>query len=510
MIQSALAGKNSTAEKLVLWYIPLAFAALFIWGSVLQMRSFVINDADFGYFITQIWRVWNGWDWQVPFSNVYEGKPFYAHHCTPLTALLAPIVGPWKSPYPLSILHGAAAGAMAFILPRLVRALHAEAEGDSAEGNSANSNWVWTAGVMLVLFFFFRPVLTPWSRQVHYTTLVTPVLMLAVLMLHKRNWWALAGCCFVVFLAQERAAPSIFCLGMYAFLLLGMRRVGLVLCTLSGLWFVTVTKVWLPYMRELAGAGSGYAFGKFVNPVGGWDLKLQYYLRLLAYCWFLPLLGRKALLCLLCTLPYLGMVAVSDYGQMWAMAGQYEDLPGVFLLLAICHACMWVQGRLWPALWKKILPVAAALMAVIMLCTQTGWYNPAATVARLLQHPDAPAYARLRDSLATLPEFPPSVRVWAQSGIGPHVFYPYKRYIADIKHMGGSLDDSVVILSPYAGTAYLAGGGGGVSRGEFEQGKAFFDAHPDLVCVKDNGVMVVYVGKKLQETQAELVRQLRQ
>ena len=91
-------GGSALAEKLVLWYIPLAFAALFIWGSVLQMRSFVINDADFGYFITQIWRVWNGWDWQAPFSNVYEGKPFYAHHCTPLTALLAPLVGPWKSP----------------------------------------------------------------------------------------------------------------------------------------------------------------------------------------------------------------------------------------------------------------------------------------------------------------------------------------------------------------------------------------------------------------------------
>ena len=149
-------------------------------------------------------------------------------------------------------------------------------------------------------------------------------------------------------------------------------------------------------------------------------------------------------------------------------------------------------------------------MAAIMLATQTGWYNPAATVARLLQHPDSQSYARLRGSLGSLPDFPPSVRVWAQSGLGPHIFYPYQRYVADINHMSGSLDDSVVILSPYAGTAYLAGGGGGVSRDEFERGKAYFDAHPDLVCVKDNGVVVVYVGKKLQETQGDLVRQLRQ
>ena len=496
-------GGAALAEKLVLWYIPLAFAALFIWGSVLQMRSFVINDADFGYFITQIWRVWNGWDWQAPFSNVYEGKPFYAHHCTPLTALLAPLVGPWKSPYPLSVLQGVAVGAMAFILPRLVRALHEEAEGDTPSGN-----WVWTAGFALLLFFFFRPVLTPWSRQVHYTTLVTPLLMLAVLMLHKRRWWALAGCCLVVFLAQERAAPSIFCLGMYAFLLLGQRRVGAVLCLCSGLWFITVTKVWLPYMRQVAGAGTGYAFSSFVDVAGQWDLKLRYYLHLLAYSWFLPLLGRKALLCLLCTLPYLAMVSVSGYSQMWAMAGQYEDLPGVFLMLAICHACMWVQGKLNPALWKKLLPTAGVVMAVIMLATQTGWYNPAATVARLLQHPDAQSYARLREALGQLPDFPPTVRVWAQSGLGPHVFYPYQRYTADISHMDGPLDDSVVLLSPFAGTANLAGGGGGVSREEFERGVAFFDAHPDLVRVKSSDVLVIYVGKGLRENRPELVQGL--
>ena len=496
------AGRQLIAEKLVLWYVPLAFAALFIWGSVLQMRSFVINDADFGYFITQIWRVWNGWDWQAPFSNVYEGKPFYAHHCTPLTALLAPLVGPWKTPYALSLLHGAATGAMAFVLPRLVRALHAEA------GETSGSNWVWTAGVALVLFFFFRPVLTPWSRQTHYTTLVTPVLMLAVLMLHRRCWWALAACCLVVLMAQERAAPSIFCLGMYAFLLLGQRRVGAILCLCSGLWFVTATKVWLPYMRQLAGAGTGYAFSHFVDVRGQWDLKLAYYLRLLAYSWFLPLLGRKALLCLLCTLPYLAMVAVSGYGQMWAMAGQYEDLPGVFLLLAICHACMWVQGRLRPAVWKKLLPAACTLLAAIMLVTQTGWYNPAVTVARLLQHPDAAAYARLRDSLGRLPDFSPSVRVWVQSGLGPHVFYPYQRFAADINALRGPLGDDVVIISPYAGTNFLVRNGGGVMRGEFDEAKAFFDAHPDLTCVKNDGVLIIYVGKKLQATQPDLVRDL--
>lgn len=147
-----------------------------------------------------------------------------------------------------------------------------------------------------------------------------------------------------------------------------------------------------------------------------------------------------------------------------------------------------------------------------MLATQTGWYNPAVTVARLLQHPDAQSYARLRDALGRLPDFPPSVKVWAQSGLGPHVFYPYQRYIADVRYMDGPLADSVVIVSPYAGTTRLVdgGGGGGISRADFEQAKAFFDARPDLICVKNSEVLVIYVDKKLKEAYPSLVRDLSQ
>ena len=47
-------GRQLIAEKLVLWHVPLAYAALFIWGSVLQMRSFVISDVEFSYFLPQI------------------------------------------------------------------------------------------------------------------------------------------------------------------------------------------------------------------------------------------------------------------------------------------------------------------------------------------------------------------------------------------------------------------------------------------------------------------------
>ena len=501
---SAVSARTGLARNAVLWYVPLIWAALFICGSVLQMRSFIINDSDFSYFLTQIWRVWNGWDWCTPFADVYEGKPFYAHHCTPLTALLAPLIGPWKSPYALSVLHGAASGFMAFLLPRVVRVIHLKA-GDSND----SVNWIWTAGIMLTLFFFFRPVLTPWSRQAHYTTIVAPVLMLAVLMLHQRRWWALALCCILVCMAQERAAPSIFCLGMYAGLLLGLWKPAGLMCGFSGLWFITATQVWLPYMRRFAGAGDGYAFSGYVSVSGQWGNKLSYFFRLLAYAGFAPLAGKKALLCLVCTAPYLAMVAVSKYPMMWDMAGQYEDLPGVFLLLSVCYAIIWAQEKLRPQIWKKALPALCGCMVAIMLATQTGWYNPAVTTVRLLTAPNRSALAELRGELSRLPDFPPGVTVWAQSGLGPHVFYPYRRYAADIRRMGGPLRQSVVLISPLAGTARLTGGDGDRVDSEYAAGKAFFDAHPDLVRVKDAGALVVYVSKDILDSQPEMVAALR-
>ena len=56
-------------ENAILWYIPALWTSLFIAASVMQMWSFTINDFDFSIFLTQIWRVWNGWDWHAPFTE---------------------------------------------------------------------------------------------------------------------------------------------------------------------------------------------------------------------------------------------------------------------------------------------------------------------------------------------------------------------------------------------------------------------------------------------------------
>ena len=87
-----------TAKNLALFGLPLVFALCFLAGSLLQIWAFVLNDGDFSYFLTQPWRVWNFGDWNVPFAENQDGAPFHAHHLTPFSALLAPVIGLFGAP----------------------------------------------------------------------------------------------------------------------------------------------------------------------------------------------------------------------------------------------------------------------------------------------------------------------------------------------------------------------------------------------------------------------------
>jgi Predicted membrane protein len=484
-------------ENTILWYIPALWMCFFIAASVIQMWSFTINDFDFSIFLTQIWRVWNGWDWHAPFTEYYLGMPYWGEHCTPISALLAPLIGPWKSPYALSVLQAISTGFMAFLLPRLVRTIYQQEKGCS------ENNWLWAAGILLVLFFVFRFVLAPWSRQVHFTTIVTPVLMLAVLYLHQRRWVLMGICCLVVCMAEERAALGIFSLGMYAFLLLEMRKTGIALCAFSSLWFIGASQVWLPYALKMAGTSLHYRFQRYIDIMGHWDKKSFYLFRIVAYSWFLPFLGKKAFLSLLCTAPFLGIVVVSNYPTIWGMNGQYEDLLAIFLLISFCYAIIWLQYNL-PQRWQKqILTAGTASIVIVMLATQTGWYNPVVTLARLATSPERTQFAKLHAVLNKLPDFPDNINVWVQSGLGPHIFYPYSRMTADSRRMNQKLEMAFVVISPIVGAMRLNDEDADKKDVAYANAKAVFDTHPDLEKIYENDVVVLYVSHDIMTSNTD-------
>lgn len=486
---------SRTATRCILWYLPLAFGVFFFLGNFLQLHYFILNDWDFSYFLTQPWRIAQGLDWNVPFAMESNGAPFWAHHLTPLSLFLAPLFRLFPSEYTLSFLHAVSATAVALLLPRLVRQIY----GKDADGDK----WLWAAGCLLLIFFMYRPFITAWSRQTHFTTLVTPFLALAILCLHKRWRAGAAVCALVVCLGQERASVAVFGLGMYAFFLLREKKLGLAFCALSALWFFGATQVVLPWLREYAGAANTtYIMSSRIGIMADWPLKLRYLFWLCAFSCFLPFCGKKALLCASCALPNIAMSLVAKTREMYSLESQYEDLPAIFLLLSMAYGLCWLQGRLPVKQWHRLFAAGTGIYWLTILASTSGWYTPLSTTARLLTSPVRPALERLNRELSPLQErLPENLMLYAQTGLGPRLSLHANRRLLRADVLQKPLHNALLALSPRCGNYYL-----GTSVEEAIQQA---DAHEDLTLLYGSDQLRVYASKDVPENFPEFVQRFR-
>lgn len=473
-------------ERCILWYLPLAYGVCFFLGSLLQLHYFVLNDWDFSYFLTQPWRIAQGLDWSVPFAFESNG-PFWAHHFTPLSLLLAPLFKVFPSEYTLSCLHAASVTAVAFLLPRLVREIYGRDTGDG--------RWLWTAGCLLLLFFFYRPFITAWSRQTHFTTLVSPFLALALLCLHKRWTAGAVLCALMICLGQERASVAVFGLGMYACLLLGEKKLGLAFCALSAIWFFGSPQLLLPLLRQYAGLlNTPYVMMARIDPLADWPQKLQFLFWICAFSCFLPFCGKKALLCASCALPNLGMALVSGTSGMYDLKGQYEDLPSIFLLLSMAYGMSWLQRKLPAKQWRRIFLAGSCLYWLVALPSNSGWYNPLLTSVRLLASPQRAELDRLNEEIAPLRRnLPEGIALYAQSGLGPRMALHAGRSLLHARLLQKPLSGTVIAISPLCGDYGLQ-----VSPTEAIR---LADAHKDLVNIYDSARLRVYASKDVLEAE---------
>jgi len=138
-----------------------------------------------------------------------------------------------------------------------------------------------------------------------------------------------------------------------------------------------------------------------------------------------------------------------------------------------------------------------------MLATQTGWYNPVVTLARLATSPERTQFAKLHAVLNKLPDFPDNINVWVQSGLGPHIFYPYSRMTADSRRMNQKLEMAFVVISPIVGTMRLNDEDADKKDVAYANAKAVFDTHPDLEKIYENDVVVLYVSHDIMTSNTD-------
>ena len=321
-----------TWKGFVHYGFPLFCTLLCVAASVADLWSFRANDWDFSFFSVLPWNIGNGHGWHVPFDERDSGMPYYAHHWQPSVLALVPFLTCFDSPYTLSILHGLAIGAWFFLLPLFVRQVYRDA---------GREDYLRDAFFWLLLLFVYTPLWGPWRYQTHMTTLVSPALFLAVLCLHRQRYiWACFWCLLVAF-GQERSSVAVFSVGMYAALVLRQYRMGGGLCLASGLYFWGLVKLVFPFLRE----GNAYFFSSFISPFHDFFRKCLFLLTYLAYTFFLPLAGKRALLTAACSLPVLGLGLVSNREGMYAFGYHYQDISAPFFLMAGVYGLLWLRER---------------------------------------------------------------------------------------------------------------------------------------------------------------------
>lgn len=482
--------RQRAVKRGILWYVPFVYGVCFFLGSYLQVRYFVLNDWDFGYFLTQPWRISQGLDCNVPFAAVVDGAPFWAHHFTPLSFVLAPLFKLFPTEYTLSFLHAGSVTAVAFLLPRLVRQIYAK--------SADEGRWLWTAGFLLLIFFMYRPFISAWSRQTHFTTLVSPFLALALLCLHKHWRGGAIFCALMLCLGQERASVAVFGLGMYAIFLLREKKLGLFFCTFSAVWFFGVTQAVLPWLREYAGAANtAYVMTARIGPMADWPQKLRYIFLFCAFSCFLPFCGKKALLCACCALPNIAMSLVANISGMYDFKGQYEDLPAIFLLLSMAYGLQWIQGKLSGKQWHRLFAAVVCLYWLVILSTTSGWYTPAATTVRLLTSPERPVLEILNAEIAPLQApLPEDVTLYVQSGLGPRLALHAGRRLLRADILQQPQEHALIVMSPLCGTFGL--------ETSVAEAIKMADSHKGLVLLYGSDRLRVYASRDVAAAETEL------
>lgn len=437
----------SISYRTVHWYIPIAMGLWLTSISLLQIYYFQVNDWDFSYFLHIPWSIAQGAGLVAPFALPFE-LPFYAHHATPLIAVLAPLFALFPSPYLLALLHGIAISCCFFLVPVLVREI-AHAAG--------SINYLGIACFLLCILFCFRPFIAAWYYETHMTTLVTPCVFAALVLLHRKKMWGVGLCCLALVLAQERASVAVACLGMYAFLLLGMRTAGVVLCAFSSIYFFCAIKIYFPMVRSALGSSIGYAFSGAIDPLHDVYTKIMYILKYCAYTLCLPFAGKKAFLAALCALPLMGMSIISSRGSMYGFLHHYQDLSAPFFIASAAYGLFWICAYMKQiplfetAVMRTRVLTMCACVCIMLSLFASRYQNPVGVSIQLLRNAHIEQLGQLNTDIQSILALDNTITVYAQSSIGPRIALRHNRYTLTSTIVNTVFTQSLIIVSPLVG-----------------------------------------------------------
>jgi hypothetical protein len=188
--------------------------------------------------------------------------------------------------------------------------------------------------ILLELLLLFNPMF--WGAATftfHIETMFAFIILVAIWALHRGKDWVLWACVIVLLGASERSAISVFGIGIYAFLMLGRRRLGVGLAVLSTVYFFTACYVIMPAL-----SGIPYPYSGMINPFVDVGKKVLYVAAVYGFFFFTPLMSRRGITSSFAALPCVGAnIASARIHQYWLIGFQYNDQAVMFMLVAAIY-----------------------------------------------------------------------------------------------------------------------------------------------------------------------------
>lgn len=367
--------------------------------------------------------------------TMYTGQArefFLADHLVLLAPLfsLSFILAP--SPYTLSVMHNLAFSAVYFMTPILVREVFKTAKCEK---------YVLPATIFLLFAIWLYPGMAgAWRFQSHMTTLAMPLVMLALVCLHKNRIVPLLLCCLLLALAQERSSVAVFGIGMYAALIFRNYKLGLALCIFSALYFFIAVKLVIPWC-----AGGNYMYMSNIHPFTEINKKLFFLLLCFAGFFFLGLCGRSAFFASLCAMPLLMIGLVSNRTAMYGFSHQYQDLPSIFLfagaIFGLARFISIYQQKRW------LVYIGSVFVIIIIICMENPFFQKN-SIYRLAIRQENQAVTFVNEALRDYNSIPANIHVYASSGIHPRLAVRQHSQLIDPKNSGQQFMASMVFVAP--------------------------------------------------------------
>lgn len=233
-----------------------AQAALFTWLSFRKQDAFAYARFDLGNMVQTVWSTSRGRFLEMSDAM---GEPYVrlGVHVDPILAAFAPLYQLWSDPKLLLAAQAALVATGAYPAYRLARA---ELRGLAPAGVAACLAGAW---------LLYPPVQWATLNELHAVTLAAPLLLFAIWLLRERRYWGFAAAAIAATLCKEQVGLVVGMLGLYAAVVWGDRRTGLIVMGLGFAWSLLSFLVIIPAFTPFDGGPFADRYEAVGGGVGG-------------------------------------------------------------------------------------------------------------------------------------------------------------------------------------------------------------------------------------------------